>query len=71
MGIAERHFQRAHQPISEIGGGCITAAGRFFHGHRVGLHISHHARHSGDAKGEGGEGIKHAFFIFLHVLGVR
>ena len=50
MGVTERHLQGAHQPIGEIGRGGVTRSCGLFHRRRVGLHITHHPRHSCDAE---------------------
>ena len=68
MGFAERHCQRADQPIGKIGRGRIALVRRLAHARGIGNHVAHHAGHGGDRQHQGGERIHGAFLVLLHVL---
>ena len=70
VGFAERHLERLHEPVSEIGGGCVAHARRSLHAFGFGGHVLDHAGHRGKAKREGLEGVEHTLLVLLHVFGI-
>ena len=64
-------FNRAHQPVGEIGGGGIALARGLAHAGDVRRHVADHAGHGGKRQHQGCERVHRAFFVLLHVLLVR
>ena len=68
MGVAERHFQRPHQPVGKIGGGGIALARGGFHPRLVRHHVGDHSGHRPDRQRERAERFHRALLVLLHVL---
>ena len=70
MGLTKRQAQRPYQPVSQIGRSgkpriCCPVQRR-----AIGGHIANHANHRRQRQHQVVCGVKHLFFVFLHIFGI-
>ena len=71
VGVAERHAERAHEPVGEIGRGREAGPGDGRHPLRHGLEVLDHAGHGGEHDLERVGGVEELLLVLLHVLANR